>query len=382
MNALSSAVRRQQGPRGPRARLRGRPHRRHARSSRHARGSRARTRDGRRLQVCASSPPSPTSPRTRGAPSTSCPAGCRTPPRCFARPAEKTSSCHGSASWWERTRTTPRSGAPEREAEFRRLAADPLTCAVGEMGLDYHYDHSPRDVQRDRFAHASGAGARVRPAGGRAPARGARRRAGHPARARRPVGRMHPALLQPRARGDGALPRVGLPRELRRTRHLQEGRGGPRRCSRGARRPTAHRDRLSVHGSGTVPGPEERARVRGVHGRRMLASARAEDPAEFALAGPLRRGLFDCWTASAHERLVSASCASQAAPGATATRTACSMRLPRASQRRAAIPCRLVAADAGIAPCRGCHRCSKDGHGAWYATGWTTCIRCSTPPTR
>jgi TatD DNase family protein len=34
-------------------------------------------------------------------------------------------------------------------AEFRRLAADPLTCAVGELGLDYHYDHSPRDVQRD-----------------------------------------------------------------------------------------------------------------------------------------------------------------------------------------------------------------------------------------
>lgn len=36
--------------------------------------------------------------------------------------------------------------------EFRRLAAHPLTCAVGEMGLDYHYDHSPRDVQRDAFA--------------------------------------------------------------------------------------------------------------------------------------------------------------------------------------------------------------------------------------
>ncbi len=33
-------------------------------------------------------------------------------------------------------------------AEFRRLAADPLTCAVGEVGLDYHYDHSPRDAQR------------------------------------------------------------------------------------------------------------------------------------------------------------------------------------------------------------------------------------------
>lgn len=38
------------------------------------------------------------------------------------------------------------------EAEFRRLAADPLTCAVGEMGLDHHYDHSPRDVQREVFA--------------------------------------------------------------------------------------------------------------------------------------------------------------------------------------------------------------------------------------
>lgn len=40
----------------------------------------------------------------------------------------------------------------EAREEFRRLAADPLTCAVGEMGLDYHYDHSPRDVQRTRFA--------------------------------------------------------------------------------------------------------------------------------------------------------------------------------------------------------------------------------------
>jgi len=39
----------------------------------------------------------------------------------------------------------------ETSAEFRRLVADPVTCGVGEMGLDYHYDHSPRDVQRERF---------------------------------------------------------------------------------------------------------------------------------------------------------------------------------------------------------------------------------------
>jgi TatD DNase family protein len=37
------------------------------------------------------------------------------------------------------------------EAVLREYAADPLTCAVGEIGLDYHYDYSPRDVQRAVF---------------------------------------------------------------------------------------------------------------------------------------------------------------------------------------------------------------------------------------
>jgi len=37
------------------------------------------------------------------------------------------------------------------ERELRAFLADPLTCALGEAGLDYHYDHSPRQVQRDRF---------------------------------------------------------------------------------------------------------------------------------------------------------------------------------------------------------------------------------------
>ncbi|MCU1484587.1 MAG: hypothetical protein JWN67_1333 [Actinomycetia bacterium] len=32
------------------------------------------------------------------------------------------------------------------------LLAEPEVVAVGECGLDYHYDHSPRDVQREAFA--------------------------------------------------------------------------------------------------------------------------------------------------------------------------------------------------------------------------------------
>ncbi len=38
------------------------------------------------------------------------------------------------------------------ERELRELGARAAVAAIGEIGLDYHYDHSPRDVQRRAFA--------------------------------------------------------------------------------------------------------------------------------------------------------------------------------------------------------------------------------------
>ncbi len=38
-------------------------------------------------------------------------------------------------------------------AELQRLARNPRLIAWGEIGLDYHYDHSPRDIQSQVFRH-------------------------------------------------------------------------------------------------------------------------------------------------------------------------------------------------------------------------------------
>ncbi|MDF3066048.1 MAG: putative deoxyribonuclease YcfH [Polyangiaceae bacterium] len=40
---------------------------------------------------------------------------------------------------------------PALEAALRREAESPRVVAVGEIGLDYHYDHSPRELQKDVF---------------------------------------------------------------------------------------------------------------------------------------------------------------------------------------------------------------------------------------
>lgn len=43
--------------------------------------------------------------------------------------------------------------SPEARDEIARLARHERVVAVGETGLDYHYDQSPRDVQREVFCH-------------------------------------------------------------------------------------------------------------------------------------------------------------------------------------------------------------------------------------
>ncbi len=39
----------------------------------------------------------------------------------------------------------------ETENQLRKLAQDKRVTAIGEVGLDYHYDFSPRDVQQEVF---------------------------------------------------------------------------------------------------------------------------------------------------------------------------------------------------------------------------------------
>jgi len=49
----------------------------------------------------------------------------------------------------------------ELESTLEELLLHPRVVAVGEVGLDYHYDHSPRARQREVFEHAIATAKRV-----------------------------------------------------------------------------------------------------------------------------------------------------------------------------------------------------------------------------
>ena len=125
---------------------------------------------------------------------------------------------------------------PQVEVELIRLASDARTAAIGEIGLDYHYDHSPRDVQRAAFrrqlaarrrdwtSRRSSICARRTPMARRSCARSACPTAG--------------CILHCYTMGAGAARPfldAGLHGELRRPGHLQEGRRDPRGRARSFR---------------------------------------------------------------------------------------------------------------------------------------------------
>ena len=84
--------------------------------------------------------------------------------------------------------------------ELRALGAREAVAAIGEIGLDYHYDHSPREVQRDGVRAPRPARARAQEAHRRPHARGARatRSRSSTREGAREVGRHHPLLQRGR----------------------------------------------------------------------------------------------------------------------------------------------------------------------------------------
>ena len=162
------------------------------------------------------------------------------------------------------------------EARLLSWMARPKCRLWGEIGLDYHYDLSPRAVQREVFAAPARPRLRAGQARAAAHPRGARRLHGPCSSARPPRGGCPPASCT-------AIPAAGR----RPKRYLDWGlyislsgavtfKNAPKLAevaARRSRRPPADRDRLPVHGARAAARAAQRAGVHGSHLREGGAAA-------------------------------------------------------------------------------------------------------------
>lgn len=58
---------------------------------------------------------------------------------------------HDAKTWHEHSLSELEELVLSAKEASRRRGRDPVVVAIGEIGLDYHYDFSPRDIQREVF---------------------------------------------------------------------------------------------------------------------------------------------------------------------------------------------------------------------------------------
>ena len=155
--------------------------------------------------------------------------------------------------------------------------AHPKVVAIGEAGLDYHYDKSPRPAQAQGFRTHIAAATGNRVASGDPCARRRRRHCRHSRRRKREGGfPLHPALFfvgPPACRNRRRARRL---RVLLRHPHLQELGRTARHRRRRAARPSAGRNRRALSGAGAIPWKTKRAVPRDQHGARARRNDRRE----------------------------------------------------------------------------------------------------------